>query len=99
LMEEPKKVFQFGQVLKYATRFAKAIGCATFHTNVLDETIQNALVSFADVVVEINRHAAETFARRGTLRVVKLGKLPLPSRAYYYELTPQGIMISTAPVI
>lgn len=99
LMEEPKKVFQFGQVLKYATRFAKAIGCATFHTNVLDETIQNALVSFADVVVEINKHSTETFARRGTLRVIKLGKLPLPPRAYYYELTPQGIMISTAPVI
>lgn len=99
LMEETKKVFQFGQVLKYATRFAKAIGCATFHTNVLDETIQNALVSFADVVVEINKHGTESFARRGTLKVLKLGKLQPPSRGYYYELAPQGIMISTAPVI
>src|SRR5437879_11524814 len=31
LMVEAKKVFQYGQVLKYATRFAKSIGIATLH--------------------------------------------------------------------
>src|SRR6267143_685748 len=41
LMVEAKRVFQFGQVLKYATRFAKAIGVATLHTKVLDESIEN----------------------------------------------------------
>lgn len=40
LMLEAKKVFQFGQILKYATRFAKSIGIATLHTKVLDETIE-----------------------------------------------------------
>jgi len=55
LMVEAKRVFQFGQVLKYATRFAKAIGVATLHTKVLDETIENAMVNFADVVLDLER--------------------------------------------
>src|SRR2546426_12495558 len=36
LMVEAKRVFQFGQLLKYATRSVKAIGGATLHTNLLD---------------------------------------------------------------
>src|SRR5207247_8327383 len=87
--------FQFGQVLKYATRFAKAIGIATLHTKVLDETIENAMVNFADVVLELERRktAEGPLARGGTLRLVKMGKTPIPSRGYYYEMTPQGIAI------
>jgi KaiC/GvpD/RAD55 family RecA-like ATPase len=101
LMVEAKRVFQFGQVLKYATRFAKAIGVATLHTKVLDETIENAMVNFADVVLELERRktAEGPLARGGTLRLVKMGKTPIPSRGYYYEMTPQGISISTAPPI
>ncbi|TMI35286.1 hypothetical protein E6H26_06385 [Candidatus Bathyarchaeota archaeon] len=101
LMVEAKRVFQFGQVLKYATRFAKAIGIATLHTKVLDETIENAMVNFADVVLELERRktAEGPLARGGTLRLVKMGKTPIPSRGYYYEMTPQGIAISTAPPI
>ena len=100
LMVEAKRVFQFGQVLKYATRFAKAIGLATLHTKVLDESIENAMVNFADVVLELERRKTpEGVSRGGTMRLVKLGKTPVPSRGYYYEMTPQGIMISTAPPI
>src|SRR6059036_3400073 len=100
LMVEAKRVFQFGQVLKYATRFAKAIGIATLHTKVLDETIENAMVNFADVVLELERRKTpEGISRGGTLRLVKLGKTQIPSRGYYYEMTPQGIVISTAPPI
>src|SRR5713226_277643 len=100
LMVEAKRVFQFGQVLKYATRFAKAIGLATLHTKVLDESIENAMVNFADVVLELERRKTpEGLSRGGTMRLVKLGKTPVPSRGYYYEMTPQGIMISTAPPI
>jgi KaiC/GvpD/RAD55 family RecA-like ATPase len=101
LMVEAKRVFQFGQVLKYATRFAKAIGVATLHTKVLDETIENAMVNFADVVLELERRktAEGPLARGGTLRLVKMGKNPVPSRGYYYEMTPQGIAISTTPPI
>ncbi len=83
LMVEAKRVFQFGQVLKYATRFAKAI-----------------VVNFADVVLELERRKTpEGISRGGTLRLVKLGKTQIPSRGYYYEMTPQGIVISTAPPI
>src|SRR6266571_2663333 len=101
LMVEAKRVFQFGQVLKYATRFAKAIGVATLHTKVLDESIENAMVNFADVVLELERRktAEGPLARGGTLRLVKMSKNPVPSRGYYYEMTPQGIAISTAPPI
>src|SRR6266852_4135089 len=100
LMVEAKRVFQFGQVLKYATRFAKAIGVATLHTKVLDESIENAMVNFADVVLELERRKTpEGISRGGTLRLVKLGKTQIPSRGYYYEMTPQGIVTSTAPPI
>ncbi len=100
LLTEPKRVFQYGQVLKYATRFAKSIGIATLHTNVLDETIENAMVNFADVVLQLERRkTSEGISHGGTLRLVKMGKTPVPSRGYYYEMTPKGIDISTAPQI
>jgi KaiC/GvpD/RAD55 family RecA-like ATPase len=100
LMVEAKRVFQFGQVLKYATRFAKAIGVATLHTKVLDESIENAMVNFADVVIELERKKTpEGMSRGGTLRLIKLGKKPAPSLGYYYEMTPQGIVISTTPPV
>jgi KaiC/GvpD/RAD55 family RecA-like ATPase len=99
LMVEAKKVFQFGQVLKYATRFAKSIGIATLHTHVLDESIENAMVNFADIVLDMEKRKSEGASHSGTMRLVKMGKAPLPSRGYYYEMTPKGIDISTAPVI
>ena len=98
LMVEAKKVFQYGQVLKYATRFAKSIGIATLHTHVLDETIENAMVNFADIVLDMEKRKSEGASHGGTLKLVKMGKASLPSRGYYYEMTPKGIDISTAPV-
>ncbi len=99
LMVEAKKVFQFGQVLKYATRFARAIGIAVLHTRVLNESIENAMVSFADVVLELERkRPSEPSSRGGTLRIIKLGKSQVPSNSYPYELTSRGIVISpTSP--
>ncbi len=95
LMVEVKRVFQFGQVLKYATRFAKAIGIATLHTKVLHESIENAMISFADVVLELERRKTpEGLGRGGTLRLMKLGKTPVLPGGYNYEMTPQGIVIS-----
>jgi KaiC/GvpD/RAD55 family RecA-like ATPase len=99
LMVEPKKVFQFGQVLKYATRFAKSIGIATLHTNVLDETIENAMTNFADIVLDMEKRGAQGASHSGTLRLVKMGRTLVPSRGYYYEMTQKGIEISTAPMI
>jgi KaiC/GvpD/RAD55 family RecA-like ATPase len=100
LLVEARKVFQFGQVLKYATRFAKSIGIATLHTRVLDETIENAMINFADVVLELEgRKTVDGNSHGGTLRLVKNGKNPISPRGYYYETTPKGIEISTAPPI
>ena len=100
LLVEARKVFQFGQVLKYATRFSKSIGIATLHTKVLDETIENAMLNFADVILELEgRKTAEGISHGGTLRLVKMGKKPVAPRGYYYEMTPKGIDISTAPTI
>jgi KaiC/GvpD/RAD55 family RecA-like ATPase len=100
LLVEARKVFQFGQVLKYATRFAKSIGIATLHTRVLDETIENAMINFADVVLELEgRKTVDGNSQRGTLRLVKNGKNPISPRGYYYETTLKGIEISTAPPI
>jgi archaellum biogenesis ATPase FlaH len=99
LMVEAKKVFQFGQVLKYATRFAKSIGIATLHTHVLDETIENAMVNFADIVLDMEKRKSDGASHGGTLRLLKMGKTSPPSRGYYYEMTENGIDISTAPMI
>lgn len=99
LMVEPRKVFQYGQVLKYATRFAKSIGIATLHTGVLGESIENAMINFADIVLELDRRKTEdgTMSRGGTLRLRKMGKTqPLPN-GYYYETGPQGIVITANP--
>lgn len=99
LMVEAKRVFQFGQVLKYATRFARAIGIAVLHTKVLNESIENAMVSFADVVLELEKKRPPDRANPGgTLRLVKLGKSQVPAYSYPYELTSQGIIISPAPM-
>jgi KaiC/GvpD/RAD55 family RecA-like ATPase len=100
LMAETKKVFQYGQVLKYATRFVKSIGIATLHTGVLNETIENAMINFADVVIDLEKspRATET-SRTGTFKLIKLGKKSLPPRGFYYETTALGLNISTAPQI
>jgi KaiC/GvpD/RAD55 family RecA-like ATPase len=98
LLLEARKVFQYGQILKYATRFAKSIGIATLHTRVLGETIENAMINFADIVLELERRKIpEGINRRGTLRLLKMGKAPVPPRGYYYEMTEHGIEISTVP--
>ena len=58
------------------------------------------MINFADVVLEMEkRKTAEGPGHGGTLRLVKMGKTAVPSRGYYYETTPKGIDISTAPAI
>ena len=95
LMMDSKRVFQFGQVLKYATRFARAIGIAVLHTKVLNESIENAMVSFADVVLELEKKKPPDLSNPGgTLKVIKLGKSRVPTGTYPYEISPRGIAIS-----
>jgi KaiC/GvpD/RAD55 family RecA-like ATPase len=99
LMVDAKRVFQFGQVLKYATRFARAIGIAVLHTKVLNETIENAMVSFADVVLELEKKKPpDRSSPGGTLRLVKLGKSQVSPTTYSYEITSKGMEISQTPL-
>ncbi len=100
LMVDAKRVFQFGQVLKYATRFARAIGIAVLHTKVLNETIENAMISFADVVLELEKkRPPDRSTLGGTLRLVKLGKSRVPLNSYPYEITPRGLEIGPTPLV
>jgi len=99
LMVDAKRVYQFGQVLKYATRFARAIGIAVLHTKVLNESIENAMVSFADVVLELEKkRSPDRSTPGGTLRLVKLGKTLVSPNSYPYEITPRGMEISPTPL-
>lgn len=97
---EPKKVFQFAQVLRFATRLAKGIGVAILHSGILGEPIENACFNFADLVIEMQRRkVAEAVTRGGTMRILKtMGSAP-PARGFYYELTERGVVISTMPTL
>ena len=100
LMLEAKKVFQFEQVLKYATRFSKSIGIATVHTKVLDQNIENAMINFADVAIELERRKTSQRTSNGrTLRLLRNGRNPVSSRAYYYDFTPNGLELSPAAIL
>lgn len=58
------------------------------------------MINFADVVLKLERRKTpEGLGRGGTLRLVKMGKMPVSSRGYNYEMTLQGIQISNAPQI
>ena len=99
-MLEAKKVFQFEQVLKYATRFSKSIGIATVHTKVLDQNIENAMINFADVAIELERRKTSQGTSNGrTLRLLRNGRNPVSSRAYYYDFTPNGLELSPAAIL
>ncbi len=84
---------------KQFVRFARAIGIAVLHTKVLNETIENAMVSFADVVLQLEKkRPPDLSSPGGTLKIVKLGKSKVPPSAYPYEITSRGIEISQTPL-
>jgi hypothetical protein len=57
------------------------------------------MVNFADIVLDMEKRKSEGASHGGTLRLVKMGKTGPASRGYYYEMTANGIDISTAPMI
>src|SRR5213593_687852 len=48
LLTEARKVFQYVQVMRYATRIARAVTIAALHTEVVDPSIENATANLAD---------------------------------------------------
>jgi KaiC/GvpD/RAD55 family RecA-like ATPase len=99
LLTEARKVFQYVQVMRYATRIAKAVTLAALHTEVVDAGIENATANLADGVIEMRKRTGEVLLKGGTLKVLRMGRNLTPSRGYYYQITNQGIVFSSTPLI
>jgi len=99
LLTEAKRVFQYVQVMRFATRIARAVTLASLHTEVVDVSIENATANLADGVVEMRKRTGEVLLKGGTLKVLRMGRNVTPSRGYYYQITNQGIVFSNTPLI
>jgi KaiC/GvpD/RAD55 family RecA-like ATPase len=85
--------------MRYATRIAKAVTLAAFHTEVVDPSIENATANLADGVIEMRKRTGEVLLKGGTMKVLRMGRNLTPSRGYYYQITNQGIVFSSTPLI
>ncbi len=99
LLTEARRVFQYVQVMRFATRIARAVTIAIFHTEVVDQSIENATANLADGVIEMKKRTGEILLKGGTMRVLRIGRNPTPSRGYFYQITQQGIVFSNSPVL
>jgi KaiC/GvpD/RAD55 family RecA-like ATPase len=99
LLTEAKKVFQYVQVMRFATRIARAVTIAILHTEVVDESLENATANLADGVIEMRKRSGEILLKGGTMKVLRIGRNPVASRGYFYQITQQGIVFSNTPVI
>jgi KaiC/GvpD/RAD55 family RecA-like ATPase len=99
LLTEARKVFQYVQVMRFATRIARAVTIAILHTEVVDESLENATANLADGVIEMKKRTGEILLKGGTMKVLRIGRNPIMSRGYFYQITQQGIVFSNTPVI
>ncbi len=99
LLTEARKVFQYVQVMRFATRIARAVTIAILHTEVVDESLENATANLADGVIEMKKRTGEILLKGGTMKVLRIGRNPIMSRGYFYQITQQGIVFSNSPVI
>jgi len=99
LLTEARKVFQYVQVMRFATRIARAVTIAILHTEVVDESLENATANLADGVIEMRKRSGEILLKGGTMKVLRIGRNPVASRGYFYQITQQGIVFSNTPVI
>lgn len=99
LMNETREVFHYLQTLKYATRFAKAIGIAVHHTGLLDTAVENTLYSFSDVVLQMEQtrttQHGSAESTSGTLSVVRTTAQTHRTGRFYYEVLNGRLLIST----
>src|SRR3972149_1650659 len=99
LLTEARRGFQYMQVMRFATRIAKAVTLASLHTEVVDQNIENATANLVDGVIEMRKRTGEVLLKGGTLKVLRMGRNLTPSRGYYYQITNQGIVFSNTPLI
>jgi KaiC/GvpD/RAD55 family RecA-like ATPase len=68
------------------------------HTEVVDVNVENATANLADGVIEMRKRQGEVLLKGGTLKVLRIGRNPTPSRGYFYQITQQGIVFSDTPM-
>lgn len=96
LMSDAKEVFHYCQTLKYATRFANAIGIAIHHSDVLDEKLENALFGFADGIIELKKSSdVSSGPVFGTLKITRMSDQNFLKGNFYYEIKDNKLNIST----
>lgn len=98
LLTEARRVYQYMQVMRFATRIAKAITISVLHTEVVDVNTENATANLADGVIEMRKRTGDVLLKGGTLKVLRIGRNPTPSRGYFYQITQQGIVFSNTPL-
>ncbi|MFH0897347.1 MAG: RAD55 family ATPase, partial [Candidatus Bathyarchaeota archaeon] len=92
LMSDAKEVFHYCQTLKYATRFANAIGIAVHHADVLDQKPENALFGFADGIIELKKSSENTSGPIfGTLKIDRMGDQKFLKGNFPYEIKENKI--------
>lgn len=95
LMSDANAVFQYCQTLKYATRFANAIGIAINHSGVIDEHLENAFYGFADGLIELKKSSAISSGPViGTINIQQMRGQNFLKGNYYYEVKENKIHIS-----
>jgi len=95
LMSDPREVFHYCQTMKYATRFANAIGIAINHSEVLDDKTENAFYGFADGLIELKKSSDITGGQiYGILKIDRMSKQDYLKGKFYYEIKDDQIDIS-----
>ena len=97
LLAETRRVYQYVQVMRFATQIARAVTVSVLHTEVVDASIENATANLADAVIEMRKRQGEVLLKGGTLKVLRIGRNPTTSRGYFYQITQQGIVFSNTP--
>jgi hypothetical protein len=98
-MSETREVYHYLQTLKYATRFANAIGVAVHHTGLLEKKLENALYGFPDVIISMEQSGESEFlvneTINGTISVVRMVGQSHKKGKFYYEVMDHRMSIST----
>src|SRR5439155_972169 len=55
LLAEARRVYQYVQVMRFATQIARAVTISVLHTEVVDVNVENATANLADGVIEMRK--------------------------------------------
>src|SRR5207245_10125130 len=79
LLAEARRVYQYVQVMRFATQIARAVTISVLHTEVVDVNVENATANLADGVIEMTKRQVECLLKGGTLMAFRIGCNPEPS--------------------